>query len=142
MKAYFDDRHKLPPALQVGDFVYIKLAKKSNSGYHLNNQSKLSHRRVGPFQVKKCINALRSEIDLPYYLKWNPEISIEHLEPVYPGTREGEPPGPLIQASSTDNDKYIIEQVAGSLLLVFFISAAGAMGGKVWQVDLCASLRD
>lgn len=38
--------------------------------------------------------------------------------------------------------KYIIEQVAGSLLLVFFISAAGAMGRKVWQVDLCASLRD
>ncbi|OAA62369.1 Ribonuclease H-like protein [Cordyceps fumosorosea ARSEF 2679] len=100
-KIYYDAKHRTPPALDVGDLVYVKLAKPGADGYHLNHQTKLSHRRAGPFPITKRISALRLELGLPSYLNWRPEFSIEHLEPV-----PALPPGPL-----KGTDKYIIEKI-------------------------------
>lgn len=108
MKRYYDDKHQHPPELREGDLVYVRLAKPGHDGYHLHSQTKLSHRRTGPFPVLRKINSLRYKIELPNYLRWHLEISIEHLEPVPSGTRNALPPGPLRTATG---EKYIIERI-------------------------------
>ena len=105
MKIYYDSNRRTPPKIEAGHLVYVKLAKPGHPGYHLNNQTKLSHRRCGPFTVEAKINDLRYRVRLPDYLQWKPEFSIEHLEPAVPGTRTPEPLGPLNQ------DRYIIESI-------------------------------
>ncbi|TQW04488.1 retrotransposable element [Cordyceps javanica] len=110
-KIYYDSKHTTPPKLRLGDLVYVKLAKPGADGYHLNHQTKLSHRRAGPFPITKCISALRFELGLPSYLNWRPEFSIEHLEPVPAGTRTALPPGPVKSTDDKDTDKYVIEKI-------------------------------
>ena len=111
MKAYFDERRTAPPDIAEGDLVWVRLAKPGHDGYHLSNQTKLSHRKVGPFPVTKVIRPKkRFLVALPPYLKWRPEISVDNLEPVTPDPfdREPEGPGPLRRAGQ---DKYIIEAI-------------------------------
>jgi hypothetical protein len=110
MKAYFDDKHRKPPRMQPGDLVYIKLAKPGKDGYHLNNQTKLSFRRVGPYPIAERISDLRYRVKLPPWLKWHPEISVEHLVPAFPDKLSRPPPGqgPLVRDGQ---EKWIIEDV-------------------------------
>lgn len=68
MKIYYDDRHRKPPELQAGDYVFVKLAKPGKRGYHLNNQTKLSFPRVGPFKILERLSSLHFRIDLPKWL--------------------------------------------------------------------------
>src|SRR5205809_185780 len=98
MKTYYDKKRSPPPGIAEGDLVWVKLAKPGQDGYHLANQTKLSHRKTGPFPVEKVIKpGRRFLVKLPPYLKWRPEISIANIEPVVPDPfdRDAEPPGPL-----------------------------------------------
>lgn len=108
MKISYDQKHLKPPPLRENDLVYVKLAKPGQDGYHLNNQTKLSHRRAGPFPISKVVSPLRLRLDLPPYLKWHPEISIEHLEPVHAATRPAAPPGPIRREGE---DKFIVDKI-------------------------------
>lgn len=108
MKISYDNRRVSPPGLHKDDLVYVKLAKRGQDGYHLDNQTKLSHRKVGPFPILEKISDLRYKIALPSYLKWRPEMSIEHLEPVVAGTRVALPPGGLHQEGT---EKFIIDRI-------------------------------
>ncbi|KAK7992138.1 hypothetical protein PG988_000932 [Apiospora saccharicola] len=111
MKMYYDDKHRKPPTIKEGDLVFVKLAKSGDShGYHLDNQTPLSYRRTGPFKVLKCLSNLKYRIDLPTWLKWNKDISIEHLEPF--GTDKFERPIPSPGPMTQDGiDKYIISNI-------------------------------
>lgn len=51
------------------------------------------------------INILKFRLELPEYLKWKPEISLEHLEPCPVTLRQLEPQGPL---EITDVREFII----------------------------------
>lgn len=112
MKIYYDDRHKSPPNLKEGDFIYIKLAKPRQRGYHFNHQTKLSFRQAGPYEIRRKISPLRYELILPKWLKWSPQISIEHLVPASHAQATAKPlePGAL----NTDGEqKYIVQDIVG-----------------------------
>lgn len=110
MKAYYDDRHRRPPALDKDDFVYVKLAKPGHRGYHLNHQTKLSFRHAGPYRVVEKISPLRYRLELPDWLRWSREISIEHLHPASPEQALKTPPspGPL---TIDDKEKFIVDSI-------------------------------
>ena len=110
MKIYYDRRHRDPPALRKDDLVYIKLSKPGHTGYHLNNQTKLSFRKVGPFPVEEVLSKLRYKIKLPPYLQWRPEISIENLIPARADlfNRPAPEPGGIIRDGQ---EKFIIESI-------------------------------
>jgi hypothetical protein len=94
--------------LQPGDQVYLKLAKSTDNGYKLlQNFTKLSFIKMGPYLVKKVISQLAFELDLSECLSIHPVVSIDHLEPVQtdPYNRELPGPGPI------EDDKYIIEKI-------------------------------
>ncbi|TPX18040.1 uncharacterized protein E0L32_011859 [Thyridium curvatum] len=94
MKIYYDDQHSKLQDISVGDFVYVKLAKPGDRGYHLNNQTKLSFRKTGPFKVLEKAGPLAYKIQLPPWLKWNPVISVSHLHPAKDDTFQRPQPTP------------------------------------------------
>ncbi|KAJ6787934.1 hypothetical protein PWT90_03751 [Aphanocladium album] len=110
MKILYDARHDAPSHVKEGDIIYVKLAKPRQDGYHLQNQTKLSHRRARPFRVETVISPLRLRLALPDHMTWRPEISIEHLEPAHPDTRLPLSPGPIHREGV---DKFIIEKILG-----------------------------
>jgi hypothetical protein len=77
MKIYHDTKHQQPPTISQGDYIYIKLVKPGRPGYYLQSQTKLSHWRIGLFEVLERLNELRFHVKLPQWLKWKDEISIE-----------------------------------------------------------------
>lgn len=110
MKAYYDDRHQKPPSLNKGDFVYVKLAKPGHRGYHLNHQTKLSFRRTGPYRILEKISPLKYKVELPDWLRWSRNISIEHLHPASPTQAKQLPPAPG-PITDDDQEKFIIETI-------------------------------
>lgn len=82
MKDCYDKRHKRA-TLKVGDLVHLRLHR----GYRLNghNNKKLSNQRSNPIRIKRVINELAYELDLPPNIKIHPVVSIAHLEPAPKG---------------------------------------------------------
>jgi len=65
----------------VGNKVWLKLVKGVKVGYYLlENQIKLSFKKIGPYIVIRVISLLLYEIALPEWLKIYPVIIIEYLE--------------------------------------------------------------
>jgi hypothetical protein len=62
MKPYYDKDH-LPP--KFGDRAYLRLSKKSERGYHLQNQTKLSFIEAGLFDIVFAYRPLALELRLP-----------------------------------------------------------------------------
>lgn len=83
--------------MERGVLVYVTLAKAGEQGYHLQGQSKLSNRRTGSFTIEKKTNPLQYKLQLPDYLEWKDEFSIEHLEPAVKDARQPEPPNHYAQ---------------------------------------------
>ncbi|KAF2963381.1 hypothetical protein GQX73_g10196 [Xylaria multiplex] len=110
MKLYYDSLHRNLPTLAEGDMVYVRLSKPGHPGYHLNNQTKLSFRKVGPFPVEKVINPRRYRIMLPPWLKWEKDMSIENLIPAHTDkfARPLPEPGGITQDGT---EKYIVENI-------------------------------
>jgi hypothetical protein len=46
MKIYYDANH-MPP--KFGELAYLRISKKHEKGYYLQNQTKLSFNKIGPF---------------------------------------------------------------------------------------------
>lgn len=110
MKIYYDKMHTPPPKLDVDDYVYVRLAKPGQRGYHLNHQTKLTFRKTGPYRIAKKIDDLSYEIELPSWLKWNPRISIEHLVPASKEQAAAVQPAP--GALTMDNEqKFIVDHI-------------------------------
>ena len=113
MKLYYDAKHA-PPKFE--DAVYLKLTKKGEKGYHLQNQTKLSFFKVGPLDIIRPHGNLAYEIELPDWLKGiHPVISVEHLEPANkdPYNRPQPEPGPIFV---NGEHRYIIEKIIGKEL--------------------------
>lgn len=116
MKIYYDAKHTKPPSLDVGDYVYVRLAKPGHRGYHLNHQTKLTFRKTGPFRIAQKISPLKYKIELPSWLTWHPEMSIEHLVPASKEQAAAIQPSPGA-LTIDDNKKYIIEAIVDHGLL-------------------------
>jgi hypothetical protein len=65
MKLWYDDKNK-KPQFTTG-WAYIRLAKPGSRGYHLQNQTKLSHNKTGPYRILE-VNPLSCKIELPDWL--------------------------------------------------------------------------
>ena len=77
----------------------------------MQNQTKLSYNKEGPFPIIRRHGKLAYEIKLPDYLKKiHPIISIEHLEPAPqdPYNRDETEPGPIMVDGEA---RYIIEKI-------------------------------
>ena len=82
MKQYYDLGQVLPT---FKDKAYLRLSKKANAGYHLQNQTKLSFDKIGPFDILEAKGPLAFKLRLPDWLSGiHPVVSIEHLEPYQP----------------------------------------------------------
>ena len=77
-KIYYDIRHT-PLLMKPGDFAYLTL----NRGYRLPSQPnrKLSQQRCGPFLVKRRVDRLAYELELPPAWRVRPVVSVAQLEP-------------------------------------------------------------
>ncbi|PSS06701.1 hypothetical protein M430DRAFT_23396 [Amorphotheca resinae ATCC 22711] len=62
MKLYYDKDHS---PLKFGDRAYLRLSKKSERGYHLQNQTKLSFIEAGLFDIVFAYRPLALELRLP-----------------------------------------------------------------------------
>ena len=110
MKIYYDSRHNDPPTFTEKDMVYVKLGKPGHPGYHLNNQTKLSFRKAGPFPIEKVLPNKNYRIKLPNWLKWERDMSVDNLIPARPD-KYGRPlptPGGIIRDGI---EKFIIEEI-------------------------------
>ncbi len=56
-----------------------QIRQPGHTGYHLDNQFKLSHRKIGPFRILKRVDDLTYETALLFYLEWYPTINIARL---------------------------------------------------------------
>jgi hypothetical protein len=108
MKIYYDEQHSVP---HFDDYAYLRLSKKNEKGYHLENQTKLSFNKIGPFRILRAFGNLAYEIELPDWLKgMHPVISVEHLEPAPPDPyhRHRPDPGPI---HVDGEERYIIDKI-------------------------------
>lgn len=79
MAEVFDRNHR-PPTIQVGDWVFINLARKGQKGYAVKGSSKLSPLRIGPFRVIEKRSEVAFRLKLPTGWRMHPVISTTHLE--------------------------------------------------------------
>jgi len=103
--------HRLPaPPLQVGDLVFldrrnIKTSRPSN---------KLDHKKLGPFKIKRIINPVAFELQLPATMKVHPVFHVSLLQPrtkdVIPALRPAPPP-PVIVAG---HEEYKVHAILDS----------------------------
>ena len=113
MKLHYDSTH-IPPVFT--DYAYLRISKKHEKGYHLQNHTKLSFDKIGPLKIIRKHSDLAYEIELPSWLTGiNPIISVEFLEPA-PNDPSGDspPPPPSPGPITLDGqEKYIIESIIG-----------------------------
>lgn len=108
MKLNYDTQHR-KPQFNTG-WAYLRLAKPGARGYHLQNQTKLSGKKIGPFRILE-LHPLSCKLELPDWMgRTHPVISMQHLEPAPadPYNRPSLPPGPL---QIDGLDKYIIDKI-------------------------------
>lgn len=96
MRQRYDALHAPPPALSVGDWVWLEL----HNGYSLPRSllppdRRLGVQRVGPYRIKRVVSNLAYELNLPAGSRMHPVILIQHLEPYKPSTK------PVTSASIT-----------------------------------------
>ncbi|CZT02527.1 uncharacterized protein RCO7_06258 [Rhynchosporium graminicola] len=111
MKLSYDKKRRPLDLIPGTDRVYLKLAKGVGNGYRLlDNHTKLSFTKMGPYAIKRKISRLSYEIDLPDWLPIHPVITVDHLQEVIqdPYNRKIPEPGPLIQDGI---EKFIIEKI-------------------------------
>jgi hypothetical protein len=109
MKIQYDKNHK-PPVFE--EEVYLKISKKQDKGYYLENHTKLSFNKIGPFKIIKPVGDLAYEIELPTWLRIHLVISVEHFIPVTKDIYNRPKPEPGY-ITVEGEERYIIEKVLG-----------------------------
>ncbi|KAF5971878.1 TY3B-TY3B protein [Fusarium bulbicola] len=104
-KRWYDDNHR-PIALKEGDRVYLRL----HDGYTLpgKRSKKWSQQRTGPFRIKRVVNDLAYELELPDQGKIHPVISSKHLVPAHADDHVDEQPGP-VEDEPIEENRYEVE---------------------------------
>lgn len=111
MKIWYDEGKK-PQVLD--QFVYLRLAKLGQPGYHVQNQSKLSVNRLGPLRIIRPVGDLAYEVQLPEWLTGvHPVISVEWLEPVVPD--------PFVRLATLPLGPLRIDEEGGKLIPKFIV---------------------
>jgi len=65
MMRYYNRRRSLAPVFQPGDWVYLDASDIKTTRLSL----KLSHRRLGPFEIKRQVGPLAYRLKLPHGLR-------------------------------------------------------------------------
>jgi hypothetical protein len=109
MKIHYNANYT-PPKFEK--FVYLRLSKKHKKGYHLQNQTKLSFNKIGPFRIlERYKGDLSFKLELPEWLTGiHPVISVEFLEPAPPDPYQRPRPEPG-HVTIKGEEHYIIEKV-------------------------------
>ncbi|VTT76585.1 unnamed protein product [Fusarium fujikuroi] len=104
-KRWYDDKHR-PITLKQGDRVYLRL----HDGYHLPGKpsKKWSQQRTGPFLIKRVVNDLAYELEIPEQWKIHPVISVKHLVPAHANDHIDEQPGP-VEGEPVDENRYEVD---------------------------------
>jgi hypothetical protein len=113
MKLHYNNKYT---PLRFSTYIYLRLTKKADQGYHLANHTKLFFTRVGLFKIIRPYNKLAYELDLPHWLTGiHLVISVEHLDPADPDLYYHKvlPPGPI---HVDGEERYIINDIIGSEL--------------------------
>ena len=93
-KKFFDRRKKESPIFEIGEKVLLSAA---NLRLHIPSR-KLGPRYIGPFKIKRKINDVAFELDLPSSYKIHPVFHVSLLKPVVPESfpdRIEPPPTPV-----------------------------------------------
>ena len=77
MTHYYDKRHT---PIDLKGRASLQLVRRTAVGYKLPGSTSISTIHVGPFTIKRKVNKLAYELDLPKRMKIHPIISIAHLE--------------------------------------------------------------
>jgi hypothetical protein len=102
--SYYDTYRNIEPILKEGDKVYLiqrNIQTKQPS-------TKLDHKKLGLFKIKKIIGLVNYELVLPRTMNIHPVFHISLLEPVLLGVL----PAPVTKIEPVNpNAKYKIEEV-------------------------------
>ena len=109
MAHYYDKGHT---PMDLKGRVYLWLVYGTAVRYKLPGSTSISTIRVGPFTIKRKVNKLAYELDLPKRMKIHPIISIAHLEqaPDDPFNRQPMKPGPVVVDGE---DQYVVDRIVG-----------------------------
>ena len=83
-QAKYADRHRRAVTFKVGDKVLLSTAHLKLLGSE-KRTPKFTYKYLGPFQVKRVINANAYELDLPPQLQIHPVLNIDRLKPYRDG---------------------------------------------------------
>jgi hypothetical protein len=83
-QAKYADRHRRAVTFRVGDKVLLSTAHLKLLGSE-KRTPKFTYKYLGPFQVKRVINANAYELDLPPQLQIHPVLNIDRLKPYRDG---------------------------------------------------------
>jgi len=82
MAIYYDDNHR---SSNLKDCVYIKMMKTRKVDYHLSIEStSLSTKKIESFKIRRKVDDLAYELELPKYMKIHNVIFVVHLEQASP----------------------------------------------------------
>jgi hypothetical protein len=110
-KRFADQHRKKGPELQPGDRVWldarnIKVTRPCR---------KLDYKRLGPFRIRKKINEVAFELELPPWLRMHPVFHVSLLEKVilnqYSGRHQSTPP-PAVQVDA--QEEYLVDMILDS----------------------------
>lgn len=94
-------RNYKPPDYKVGDFAMLKTKAFKDSYSKSQASSKLSARKIGPFEVTQLIGKNAIKLKFPPTVKIHPVINVSHTVPYHPQPKEfqknvGDAPDPVL----------------------------------------------
>jgi len=97
MTRYYNQRRSPAPVFQPGDWVYLDVSDIKTTC----PSPKLSHRRLGPFEIERQVGSLAYRLKLPHGLRQlHPVFNVVKLSAVLddpiPGRKPRAPPPPIV----------------------------------------------
>ena len=110
MKEFADRKRIAGPNYKIGDQVLLSTRNIRTN----QNRKKLGSQRIGPFAIKRIINELTYELEIPKQYKIHPVFHTSLLEPfkanTIPGRIQAIPPPILIN----DEEEFEVENILDS----------------------------
>lgn len=111
-QAFYADRGRHDPALNVGDQVLVHRQFLLTPEARDRPSDKLRPRWYGPFKIMEVINNNAFRLELPYYLRSHPVFNVTALKRYHKNELEGrqvEPQPPVTDADGFD--RYYVEKI-------------------------------